>query len=291
MRMLLILVNLLLAGFIVFGALAAFSSGSEEPVTAVREKKTSPVKLPSAVKGAEKAKKQVSPSSPDEDAAGFVRNNIFNPERCPDARVPGRTNTQVQLTMTLVGTVTAGDVRAAIILQKNRNLNAMQNSQWLRNPPPGMEDRQSNSRTRSNNNTPGGGNPPNAAQTTDSEITYKQYVRVGETLANGYRLESVTRTGAVLVKGSERLELTIQEASKGQGAATATGTAAKKTQNNPAVPDPEQFRRMFEERRRAMEQMRGPGGEDSNSGSNNDRSGNSRSSRPSRGSRNSPPSM
>ena len=42
----------------------------------------------------------------------------------------------------------------------------------------------------------------------------KQYVRVGDTLSNGYTLAEVTRTGATLIRGNDRLELELQDPSK-----------------------------------------------------------------------------
>ena len=51
----------------------------------------------------------------------------------------------------------------------------------------------------------------------------RQYVRIGETLANGYTLTEITRTGAVLTRGSDKMELELQEPSKNQAKAS-TGT-------------------------------------------------------------------
>ena len=42
----------------------------------------------------------------------------------------------------------------------------------------------------------------------------KQYVRLGETMSNGYTLAEVTRQRAVLVRGNDKLELELQDPSK-----------------------------------------------------------------------------
>ena len=44
----------------------------------------------------------------------------------------------------------------------------------------------------------------------------KQYVRVGETLSNGYTLAAITRTSATLTRNGEKMELELQDPSKNQ---------------------------------------------------------------------------
>ncbi len=73
--------------------------------------------------------------------------------------------------------------------------------------------------TAQNNGQPGG----------ESETTaqvYKQYVRLGETMDNGYTLSEVERDRVVLTRGSEKLELELVEASKGVQPATASSGAS-----------------------------------------------------------------
>lgn len=179
-----------------------------------------------------------------------VEGNIFDPARCPGARIPGRRNSNAGLDMTLVGTFTIGELSGAIIMQKRRQNN---NSPfpWMQGMG-GMP--MSMPPFRNGNNAPGGGNGPqnnNNAQnggfararfgagdmyarwrrmrqqqnggngnnrSNEPAVVFQQYVRVGETLANGYKLTAVTRTGATLMKNSEKIELELVEASRNAGA-------------------------------------------------------------------------
>ena len=60
-----------------------------------------------------------------------------------------------------------------------------------------------------------------------NQLVYKQYVRVGETLSNGYKLVDVQREKVTLQRGSDKLELTIEEASK-----NAPATARQQNRGN-----------------------------------------------------------
>jgi len=55
--------------------------------------------------------------------------------------------------------------------------------------------------------------------TANASNSYKQYIRVGETLSNGYTLAAVTRTSATLTRNQETLELAMQDASANAGRA------------------------------------------------------------------------
>ena len=59
------------------------------------------------------------------------------------------------------------------------------------------------------------GNHGSISSSAAQKNSYRQYVRIGETLSNGYILVEVSRTRAVLTRGSDKMELEIQEASKG----------------------------------------------------------------------------
>ena len=48
----------------------------------------------------------------------------------------------------------------------------------------------------------------------NNQLVYKQYVRLGETLSNGYKLINVEREKVTLQRGSDKLELVLEEASK-----------------------------------------------------------------------------
>lgn len=54
----------------------------------------------------------------------------------------------------------------------------------------------------------------NQSRSTSAQVQ-RQYVRIGETLSNGYTLVEVTRNTATLMRGSDKMELELQESSKG----------------------------------------------------------------------------
>ena len=56
-------------------------------------------------------------------------------------------------------------------------------------------------------------------RTANASNSYKQYIRVGESLPNGYTLAAVTRTSATLTRNQETIELTMQDASANAGRA------------------------------------------------------------------------
>ena len=176
-----------------------------------------------------------------------VEGNIFDPARCPGARIPGRRNSNAGLDMTLVGTFTIGDVSGAIIMQKRKQSTAFPYP-WMQGMPMAMPAFQGNIQGGNPNNPrAGGGNGSqnnaqgglartrfgagdmyarwrrmqqngNNGNSKEAAVVFQQYVRVGETLANGYKLVSVTRTGATLMKNSEKIELELVEASRNAGA-------------------------------------------------------------------------
>ena len=47
-----------------------------------------------------------------------------------------------------------------------------------------------------------------------NQVVYKQYIRLGETLSNGYKLVDVQREKVTLQRGSDKLELNLEDASK-----------------------------------------------------------------------------
>ena len=178
----------------------------------------------------------------------IVEKNIFNPARCPNARVFGRrTGGNARLNLTLVGTFTIDNVSGAIILQRQQaqqNRMMMMNQPWMMGRAM-MMNQNNNNRFRQRfmpgmfpgmqNNNNNNNNQP--------AVVYKQYVRVGEVMANGYKLESVTRTSAVLTKGSERMELTIVEASQNAGGKS---NSANNNRNNPFRMSPQQMRQWMQ---------------------------------------------
>lgn len=190
-----------------------------------------------------------------------VEGNIFDPARCPGARIPGRRNSNAGLDMTLVGTFTMGELSGAIIMQK-RKQNTASPFPWMQGMggmPMFMPAFQGNGQggaggNGAQGNAQGSGQGGGSARTrfgagdmyarwrrmqarqqgnsssgNEAAVVYQQYVRVGETLANGYKLTAVTRTSATLMKNSEKIELELVEASRNAGA-----ERGRNTNTNPA---------------------------------------------------------
>ena len=216
MKKLLIGFNSLLGGLILLLAAVNLTPNkaakrSVQPPAArrnVRRQAAAPVKtatpLPELDKAVEKA----------------IAADIFSNVRSPLANVrTGRSD------MTLVGTFKMGTVEGAIVKQTNVNRQfnpfIMQAMRMAGGPggmggPPGGGGSWMN-RMR-------GGNYPqwSAMGGRRSNTPVKQYVRVGETMANGYTLAEVTRTRAVLVRGNDKIELELQDPSKNRVAARNT---------------------------------------------------------------------
>jgi len=155
----------------------------------------------------------------------IVDADIFNPERAPNVSMWGRGRTQ----MSLVGTFKAGKMEGAIILQQTAQrwrspmgpMGAMMN--------PGAMTAMMNGMNRPGQGGAGPGRglgsmrqrwsmmgPQTGTDRNSANMPVKQYVRVGETLANGYTLTEVTRTRAVLSRGGDKMELELQDPSKNQ---------------------------------------------------------------------------
>ena len=147
----------------------------------------------------------------------IVNNNLFSYYRNPNAQT-GRGG-RVQLT--LVGVIEAGERKGAVILQKGGN--------QQRNFPfrPGMGGMGMGG--MGNNNIP-----------QQIQQAPQQYVRLGETLSNGYTLIEVTRTSATLARsGGGKMVLELQEASKNQPQA-----ARRATNQNPIVQQMQRMQQM-----------------------------------------------
>ncbi len=179
----------------------------------------------------------------------IIKANIFNQERCPNS---GAGSTRVE--MTLVGTFTIGSSSGAIILQKaqtrempfpwmnqgqfgqQRQMGIGQRGANTGATPAGNQNQNQNaggSRRQFGGNRGGTGSFPqgNTQGTSSQPQTFKQYVRLGETLSNGYKLVEVTRTRVVLTRGGDKMELELVEASKNQTpAGTPRSTAPNQTQ-------------------------------------------------------------
>lgn len=174
----------------------------------------------------------------------IVNADIFNQERTPNVSPWGRGRTQI----TLVGTFKVGKMEGAIILQQNQNRFSMPSRMGAMMSHDAMMQMMQQNINRGPNNAqgnafPGGGrrmgsmrqrwsmlNPQLARQLAgdNQQTPVKQYVRVGETLANGYTLTEVTRTKAVLTRDGDKMELELQDPSKN----IARGNSGRRSSGN-----------------------------------------------------------
>ena len=236
MKTLLVIVNILLAAAVVWEGVRFFKNLSPAQPKAgfTVKKRDRKNKMPNAGHKNENKQESVSVSTENQ-VKQIVEANIFNPERCPNAGVWGG-NARVE--MTLVGTFRIGTARGAVILQKTQSRNfpfmpfgGMMNNQAGmqqrrqgigRGSLPMRQDSSGNIRRQigGNRSIQAGrtaqGNPlpgQNASANSGGTVTYKQYVRLGETMANGYKLTEVDRKRVVLTRGSDKLELELADPS------------------------------------------------------------------------------
>ncbi len=205
MKKILISVNLILAGIVVILVISNLTLKVDRQIDSGRQRKSSTreVREKSGVPAA--AETPAVLPAPDEALATIVAHDVFNPIRSPLA------NTRIgRSEMTLVGVV---DGRAAIIKNNTR--------QQQFNPYLAQAQRMAAAM--------GGGQGGGASRFTQwsqlsgrrSNAPAQQYVRVGQTMSNGYTLTAVTRTKAILERGNDKLELDLQLPSKNRAAARA----------------------------------------------------------------------
>ena len=223
MKGLLITVNVILTLIVVwagFQRLETFSGKKKQEYTVKKRPDRKPVPKPAAGKKSE-------PRSPKQDAEVVISKNIFSQDRSPNSTMGG--NARVELS--LVGTFSIGSCTGAIIKQKTSN----RNNNFFPMGGPQMGGPQMGGR-RQMGIAQRGGRPGPAAMNRQqggnvaagsNQLVYKQYVRVGETLSNGYKLVDVQREKVTLQRGSDKLELTIEEASK-----NAPATARQQNRGN-----------------------------------------------------------
>lgn len=259
MKFVLVAVNLLLALWLLASVGSRFSRGSSGK-EAFSVKKSDPGKKTAGAVGV--AVKKAPVESIDSLVATIIDNNIFNPDRCPNAVFGRGRSSRVELS--LVGTFEIGTRKGAIILQKTstndrNNFRSMMMGGMMGGPggemggPPGMQDQQQGGAQRSASSRQGAGrtrfsgmgtrnsgNTSGAAADSTATASVKQYVRVGETLSNGYTLSEVTRTTATLTRGSDKMELELQDPSKNQTKAAATTN----TRSNPVLDQLQQMQQM-----------------------------------------------
>ena len=248
MKGLLILFNLFLASMLVWGLASHFKPAASKTVYTVKKRTASQKKeVVAPVKPVAVQKKM----TPKEQLAKIIEANIFNSDRCPNATAGGR-NARVELS--LVGTFKIGDCVGAIIKQKtsgnNNNNRFMPFMPGMPGGfPPGRQMGISRNNRPQNNGGRTGGTPGSTgmpggmmfrsarnmrnggmergvrgqmpaigtnvtAAAAGNQMTYTQYVRLGETLSNGYKLVEVNRDSVLLTRGSDKLELELLDASK-----------------------------------------------------------------------------
>ena len=222
MKTLIILVNVVLAGLLTTSVVSAFKSKPAADFQVRRpavRKKAAPVKK--AANAAESAKTETSPSR-DEQIAQILKSDLFNPERTPNA-ANGRRNVRAELT--LVGTFEAGKIKGAVIVVRNNNRQVNPFMRMMFGGPGGPGGMFNNANRR-----PGGAGVQrfgfgqnNQNNRRNSNDAVKQYVRLGETMNNGYTLVAITRDRATLTRGGDKLELDLQAPSINQNASRRGG--------------------------------------------------------------------
>ncbi len=239
MRKLLITVNIILGVFLLWGFAENIAASN---TSAANKNQIKLLPLPKNTKSDNKNKSagQQLPQI-DEAAKKIIALDVFNNVRSPLANVR---NSRTQLT--LVGIFRCGKTEGAIIRQNSRN---RQFNPYLAQ----MMMHSGMNRGGMNRGGMGGGRFTNWSQMSGrSAGAEKQYVRVGDTLSNGYTLAEVTRTGATLIRGNDRIELELQDPSKNRA-------SASRSSNNRRANPMQQFQQaqmfMQGQMMRTMQQM------------------------------------
>ena len=233
MKFLLISLNILLVAGVCH---LAWTYSSEPLEFASTSRKITPAKIERKKAPRVKASEKYvvdSPAVTEKKIAAVLEHNIFQTERVPDApanKTAQRNNQQIRADMSLVGTYVIGDTLGAIILQRlqgnaQQQLKALQQKEYeqysassrITDPKKraaaaaGAEDGEAEENKESADGEKDskqivivGGSPSISANN-----VFRQHLKVGDTTVNGYKLEEVTRTTAVLTKNKERIELTL----------------------------------------------------------------------------------
>lgn len=236
MKVLLITINIILTLIVIWAGvqrLESFPGKKKQEFTVKKpaEKKKTQGKSPAIGKA-------LTPRDPKRDAELVASKNIFSQDRSPNSTMGG--NARVELS--LVGTFTIGSCTGAIIKQKSSQRN---NGFFPMGAPMmgggrqmGIGGQMGGNRNnsgqmgiggrmggnRNNFGQMGGGRHPAGipilgsrgqnAVSGSNQVVYKQYIRLGETLSNGYKLVDVQREKVTLQRGSDKLELNLEDASK-----------------------------------------------------------------------------
>ncbi|MBQ9088437.1 MAG: hypothetical protein IJY46_06630 [Lentisphaeria bacterium] len=206
MRKLLLTINIVLGVFLLWSFAQNISAQTKANA---KNKLVKPV-LPAKAVRSESKKKSNAPELPSLDDAvkKITAQDIFNNVRSPLANVR---NSRTQLT--LVGVFKIGKTEGAIIRQ---NTSQRQFNPYLAQmmSASGMMNR-GGMGGGNRGGMMGGGRFTRWSQVAGRNSgAEKQYVKLGETLSNGYTLAEVTRTGVTLIRGNDRIELELQDPSK-----------------------------------------------------------------------------
>ncbi len=207
MKKVLIFTNLILVCFVVILAISNLSEKAQNKISAIeRQRRNNRAAQEEQATPGDSQAQPVTLPAPDEALATIVAEDVFNPIRSPLA------NTRVgRADMTLLGVV---EGHAAIIKNNTR--------QQQFNPY--LAQAQRMAAAMSGNQS--GAGAPRFTQWSQlsgrrNNAPAQQYVRVGQTLSNGYTLTAVTRSRAVFERGNDKLELDLQLPSKNRTAARA----------------------------------------------------------------------
>ena len=254
MKFMLIALNVFLVAAV---AHLAWTYSSEPLEFASTSKKFTPAKLErkkaaATVKRVEKNPLD-SPEVTEQKIAAVLDRNIFKTERVPEApanKTAQRNNQQIRADMSLVGTYVIGDSLGAIILQRLQG-NSQQQLKALQQKEYEQYALSSNRVTDPKKKAAAAADAEEADAEENKELAdgetekerkqvvivggtpsisannvFRQHLKVGDTTVNGYKLEEVTRTSAVLTKNNERIELTLLTPSE------ANNVARPRNQNN-----------------------------------------------------------
>ena len=257
MKTLLIVLNILLAGAVVWGSVGfikKLSPGGAKTTFTVKKRVPKTARLSSTVKRDITPEKIPSGPSGESLVKQIVEADIFNQDRCPNGGFWGAGNARVE--MTLVGTFKIGNSRGAVILQKTQSRNFPFMPFGGMNPggggfqPRRMGIGRGGFGGGNNNSGMNGGRraiggsrfiqanrnaqgivlPGQNNNNNNKPVVYKQYVRLGETMANGYKLAEIDRNRVVLTRGSDKLELELVDASTNAQKPAARTRPANQTQ-------------------------------------------------------------
>lgn len=220
MKNLLILLNFLLLGGILYEVSGFLFNGDTEVQYTTKSQGQSVKKENASAAKSTSAKFTI--SGVNEAAQILLGNNVFNVARCPEALNSRWGGNSVQ--MALLGIYRVGDFEGAIIQQKRGR-------QW------GGPRRIVNNRNGTQQQT---------------ELPLKQFLRVGESLENGYVLSAIGSDFVTLSRGGAKLELRLETASKNLPSTVAAAAAAAR-RNRPNAQQMQQF--MMMRQMRVMEQL------------------------------------